>query len=248
MVIKDEGRAARVWALIAGFAGAEAVSVGHVCRAAVPVTGTDGAALSLVTAPDRRTLLHATDGAARRLDDLQFGLGEGPCVDAWRQGGPVLVADLGSVEAMARWPWFAASAVEAGAGALFAFPLQAGAIRPGVLVLYRAQPGLLSDEQLADALVFARAALTVTLDTVGSDGVEGRSTPVASGWLGQDRAEVYQATGMVAVQLDAGLDEALARLRAHAFTTDASLAEIAQQVLDRVLRFTPDGTGGSDAE
>ncbi|TDB84989.1 GAF domain-containing protein, partial [Actinomadura sp. KC216] len=165
MVIKDENRGARVWALIHGVAGAEAVSVAHVCRAAGLSAGTDGASLSVVTRSDRRTLLHATDETARRVDALQFLLGEGPCMDAWTQGGPVLAADLDSGVSRARWPWFAASALEAGVGALFAFPLQVGAIRPGVLVLYRAGPGSLSGEQLADALVFARTALAVTLDT-----------------------------------------------------------------------------------
>ncbi|TDB72284.1 ANTAR domain-containing protein, partial [Actinomadura sp. KC216] len=59
-------------------------------------------------------------------------------------------------------------------------------------------------------------------------------------------AEVYQATGMVAVQLGAGLDEALVRLRAHAFASGTSLPEVAQQVLDRVLRFAPEG--GDESE
>lgn len=278
MVIRDENRAARAWALIARIAGAEAVSVGHVCRAAGLCVGTDGAALSLVTGINLRTLLHATDTAARLVDDVQFTLGEGPCIDAWTQGSPVLAPDLHSVEARARWPWFAASAVDTGVEAVFAFPMRAGAIRPGVLVLYRKRAGSLMDEQLADALVLARAALDVTLDTAradgarsdgarsdgarsdgaksdgaggdgaGSGGVSDWSTPYLPGGLGSDRAEVYQATGMVAVQMNAGLDEALARLRAHAFTTDASLAEVAQQVLDRVLRFMPDGTGSSDGE
>ncbi|GGV11957.1 GAF domain-containing protein [Actinomadura cremea] len=248
MVIRDGDRAARAWALIARLAGAEAVSVGHVCRAAGLSVGTDGATLSLVTGTNLRTLLYATDSAARLVDDAQFTLGEGPCIDAWTQGGPVLMPDLRSVEARTRWPWFAASAVESGVGAVFAFPLQVGAIRPGVLVLYRRSSGALLDGQLADALVFARAALTVTLDTARTDGAQGGSTPDLPGVLGWDRAEVYQATGMVAVQLDVGLDEALARLRAHAFTTDVSLADVAQRVLDRVLRFRPDGAGGSDAE
>jgi hypothetical protein len=248
-VIKDENRAARVWALINAIAGTEAVSVAHVCQAVGLSAGTDGASLSLVAGLDRRTLLHATDETARRVDALQFLLGEGPCMDAWTAGGPVLAADLDSVVSRARWPWFAASAVEAGAGALFAFPLQIGAIRPGVLVLYRAGPGSLSGEQLADALMFARTALAVTLDSVGPDGTENRSSAeVGAGWLGEDRAEVYQATGMVAVQLNTGLDEALVRLRAHAFANGRSLPETAQRVLDRILCFTPDGAAGTETD
>jgi hypothetical protein len=53
-------------------------------------------------------------------------------------GSPVLILDLEPVTE--RWPGFAPAAVAAGTRALFAFPLQAGAIRVGVLSLNRVQP------------------------------------------------------------------------------------------------------------
>ncbi|MCW2942042.1 MAG: hypothetical protein JWN00_5027 [Actinomycetia bacterium] len=98
------GRAERVWALIAGQAAADgdAVSVAHVCGACVRAIGTDGAVLALATSPDRRAVAHATDEVAAGLDDLQFSVGEGPCVDAFAGGGPVLVGEVGSAEAAAR--------------------------------------------------------------------------------------------------------------------------------------------------
>ncbi|MFI0487720.1 ANTAR domain-containing protein, partial [Actinomadura sp. 9N215] len=57
---------------------------------------------------------------------------------------------------------------------------------------------------------------------------------------GEGRIEVYQATGMVAVQLGIGLQDAFAALRARAFTDGVPLARLARQVVDRRLRFHPD--------
>jgi hypothetical protein len=250
------GRAERVWALIAGQAAADggAVSVARVCGACVRATGTDGGVLALATSSDRRAVAHATDEVAAGLDDLQFSVGEGPCVDAFAGGRPVLVGEVGSAEAAARWPVYAPAAWAAGAGAVFAFPLQVGAIRVGTLEMYRAAAGSLSGEQLSDALAFCDAALSVVLTathppplpgTGGVDGGQGHLSfdgPVDG--LGEGRAQVYQATGMVAVQLGSGLGEALVRLRARAFTSGLPLAEVARLVVDRTLRFSPDHGSG----
>ncbi|MCW2885239.1 MAG: hypothetical protein QOE54_5493 [Streptosporangiaceae bacterium] len=242
----EHSRTARVWALIAERAGGGVVSVAHVCAAYVTAVGVDGAALWVATDLDRRALLHATDHVARDLDDAHFTLGEGPCVQAWAERGMVLAADLASPVSAARWPMFTPAAISAGAAAIFAFPLQVGAIRIGVLGLYRARPGPLSDDQLADALAFSFAAFTIVLNQMppaaptGTGSGPSRSEQAA--WpvegLGEGRAEVYQATGMVAVQLGARLDDALLRLRAHAFAHGMGVTEVARQVVARRLRFS----------
>jgi hypothetical protein len=205
--------------------------------------GVDGAALWLATTLERRALLFASDEVAAALDDLQFTLGEGPCVRAWTGGTPVLAADLTAPESLMRWPVFAAAATAAGAVALFAFPLQVGAIRLGALELYRARAGPLSGPQLADALTFTYAAVAITLAAT-HPAPPGSEVAWPFGGLGEGRIEVYQATGMVAVQLGTTLAEAFVRLRAHAFTADLPLPQVARRVLQRTLRFTPDGGGG----
>jgi hypothetical protein len=244
VAINGADRAGRAWALIRGRAGGEPVAAEHVCRAVNDTVSTDGASLSLSTGTDTQALVFATDEVARRVAELQFSLGEGPGVDAWTFGGASLAEDLGSAEAMARWPFFAPAAQQAGACAAFVFPLQAGAIQLGTLDLYRAKPGLLSTEQLADALTFAAAALQVMLHdahrTPGSPQIQ----PL--GALGEMRAEVYQATGMVAVQLGAGLDYAFVRLRARAFADGVGMADIARRVLSRDLRFGPEDIADAD--
>jgi hypothetical protein len=77
-----------------------------------------------------------------RLDDLEFVTGEGPCLEAYWNHAPVLEPDLAAGSATARWPWYAPEATAIGAGAVFAFPIQVGAIVFGVFWLYRHTRGL----------------------------------------------------------------------------------------------------------
>ncbi|MDN3352275.1 GAF domain-containing protein [Actinomadura sp. DC4] len=235
-----ESRADRIWASIAGYAVGGTVSVGSLCAACVPVLGVDGAALWLASDLNRRLLMHATDPVSKVLHEAQFTLGEGPCVQAWTERTMVLAPDLAAGDAAILWPMFVPAAVTAGAGAVFAFPLQVGAIRVGVLDLYRVRPGPLEDAQLADALTFASAALHLVLhqSRADADGVAEPEQRWPHGGLSSGQVEIYQATGMVAAQLDAGLEEALLRLRAYAFAHEISIGRTARLVIDRRLRFS----------
>ena len=104
-----------------------------------------------------REPLGASDGLSAQLEELQFTTGDGPEGEDFALGVPVLIPDLES--AAGRWPVFVPAAVAAGAQALFAVPLQAGAIQVGVLSMYRSQPGSLTAAELADGLVLADIAL-----------------------------------------------------------------------------------------
>lgn len=225
------------------------MSVRYLCAACVPAVGVDGAALWLAGDVRRRLLVHTTDQVAATLDEAQFTLGEGPCVQAWEDRRMVLAADMGSADSGTRWPMFTPAALSAGAAAVFAFPLQVGAIRVGMLDLYRRLPGPLSGDQLADALAFAFAALTLALDQTRAEPDEARAVRAGTPGLGQGwplsgpaagRVEVYQATGMVAIQLGTGLEEALLRMRAHAFAHGMGVGEVARLVVARRLRLGPD--------
>lgn len=234
-------RAVKVWAWIAAaHEGDGPVSVAAVCNAAALRLGVDGASVTAMSGRQGGEPLFASDELSALLEELQFTAGEGPGADEFTLGSPVLIADLDS--AAARWPGFVPDAVAAGAQAMFALPLQAGAIRVGVLSLYRALPGPLSAGQLADVLVFADIALELLLDA--SSGISGAPGYRPLNGLSDRRAVVYQATGMISVQLGVSLEEALARLRAHAFAASVALGEVAGDVVDRRLRFDP----GADAD
>lgn len=214
------------------------VSVVHVCAAAVAALPVNGAGVSAMSRAKIRPAashpLCGTDELSRLLEELQLTLGEGPCVDAFARGSAVLTPDLASEGVRSRWPAFAPAAADAGAGAVFAFPLQLGAISPGVLDLYRSEPGTLDAEELADAMAFADAATLLLLgaQTDGPDGL--------LGGLGGYRAQIDQATGMLTEQLGVGIDVAFVRLRAYAYAHGRRLAEVSADVVGRRLRFTPD--------
>ena len=107
-----------------------------------------------------------------------------------------------------------------------------------MLSLYRAQPGPLTPQQLADALVFADIALQLLLDSYA--GISGSADYRPLDGLSDSRDEVYQATGMVSVQVGVSLEEAFVRLRAHAFAAGTPLDDVADDVVKRRLRFAPD--------
>jgi hypothetical protein len=129
--------------------------------------GVTGAWLTAARNVEAGHLMRVTDGVSEQLAELQLTLGEGPSLDAAASGGPVLASDLAAREYRHRWPAFAPAARQAGAWAAFAFPLRIGAIRAGVLGLYRNQPGPLSTFQLGDALIFADTATMLLPRTRG---------------------------------------------------------------------------------
>lgn len=229
-------RTARVRSWItAAREGDAPVSLVALCQAAARLT-VDGASVTAVGGPAVSEPLAATDELSARLEDLLLTTGEGPGTEDFMFGSPMLIPDL--VLLAERWPGFAPAAVAAGARALFAFPLQAGAVRAGVLSLYRARPGPLTPQQLADALVFADIALQLLLDSYA--GISGSADYRPLDGLSDSRAEVYQATGMISAQLGVSLEEAFVRLRAHAFAADTPLDDVAGDVVSRTLRFDPD--------
>ncbi|TCC01934.1 ANTAR domain-containing protein [Kribbella soli] len=205
------------------------------CAVAVPVSGVG---LALMTSTGHGGTITATDRRASMMEDLQATLGEGPCLDASNDGQPVLQSDLAAT-GPARWPGFAAAALDAGVAAVFAFPLQVGAIRLGVLDLYRDTTGSLDRPQLAEALAFAEAATTILL-SLQDKATPGEPLHPQLAEAVESRREIHQATGMVSVQAGVGLTDALLRLRAHAFSSERSLIEVAKDVVDRRLRFQPE--------
>ncbi len=193
-----------------------------------------GAGMALMTEVGHQGVVGATDGTARRMEDLQFTLGEGPCIDSSAGGRPVLQPHLQQTAA-SRWPVFGPAVLEAGVAAIFAFPLQVGGIRVGVLDLYRDTSGNLDSRELRDALMYADAA-TLLLLHLQAQMKPGGLHPHLAEAVG-NRAEVHQATGMISVQAAVGLGEALLLMRAHAFAIDRSILAVALDVVHRRLRF-----------
>jgi hypothetical protein len=110
-----------------------------------------------------RGSLCTTDEVSHLIEELQYTLGEGPCVDAYQLNAVVTEPDLAD-PVRRRWPAFTPSAVEAGVRAVFGFPMRIGSVRLGALNPYRDVPGPLTGEQHTDALVVAEVAARWVLE------------------------------------------------------------------------------------
>lgn len=212
----------------------------RVCRACVVVLGVDGAAISLFTAGNSRETLWASDATAELLEDLQFSLGEGACVQAAVTGRAVVIADLHHSSEANRWPVFAAAVRErSDVVALFAVPLRWGTVTVGVLDLYRTESGTLSDTQVQDVIAAMRTTAWMLLPLYISLGHPHGDLD----WLERapcGRREIHCAAGIAMFNLDCGATEALARMRAYAFAERRMLGAVAHDMVARRLPVTQD--------
>jgi hypothetical protein len=228
-------RRLRILTRLAG-RGTDELETKRLCEVSAEIAGVTGAGIMLMTGDVPRGSVCTSNPVSALIEQLQYGLGEGPCVDACHQGRPVLEPDLAD-PSTPRWLAFSGPVLEAGVRAVFGFPLQVGAVRLGALNLYCDRPGALTDEQHADALVLADVAAEAVL-VLQANAPPGKLAEALEA-SADFHYVVHQASGMVAAQLDVSVGHALIRLRAHAFGNDRPLAEIAKDVVDRTLRFDP---------
>jgi hypothetical protein len=216
----------------------------RLCEVCADVSLMSGAGIMLMTGDEQQGSLCSSNDVSALVEELQYTLGEGPCVDAHLKDRPVLEPDLVN-PGTARWLAFTPPAVAAGVRAVFGFPLQVGAVRLGALNLYRDQPGPMTDDQYADSLVLAGLAARAVL-AMQADALPGALAPELEDGA-NFRFVVHQASGMVAVQLGVSVGDALARLRAYAFATDRLVADVAEEIVTRRLRFDDRPAGGSSS-
>ncbi|HZV26766.1 MAG TPA: GAF and ANTAR domain-containing protein [Acidothermaceae bacterium] len=213
----------------------------RLCHACVDLLDVDGAAISLMLDGSSQGTFGSSDALSRQLDEFQFTFGEGPCMDALRDG-PVFAPDIGDV-AETRWPAFVGSATDLGVGALFALPISLANSHVGALDLYRQASGPLLGNSLIGGLMAAELAALPLLDMISAEAelaASGRDEPAWKQLASLARVEVYQATGMVMAQLGVGPADALARLRAHAFAQGLTASQVAWSIVERELSLETD--------
>ncbi|MEU3465799.1 ANTAR domain-containing protein [Streptomyces sp. NPDC006733] len=190
--------------------------------------GLGGIAISL-----GQELVWFSDTTSARLEDLQFVLGQGPGLLHQDEAAVREVPDLGRLLAQ-QWPQYTAEAEELGVAALFVWPVHVGAVRVGTMTGYRRTAGPLSTEQSAQGWLVADALAQHVLNRWPSS-TESCNGAGHAGAVELHRAEVHQATGVLAVRLGVPLAEALARLRARAYASGMTLAAAAHAIIEQEL-------------
>lgn len=223
--------------------------IGSVCSAAVRLSNVDGGAVALLSATSSaRELVYATDALAQQIDELQFVLGEGPCLDAYHSREQQLWPDMTVRAARERWPVFSSDVVSLQARAMFAYPVLTGETAVGVLELYRTAPGDLSEveQQAGRACAAAIGSLLASEVEQMAELVDSPDSTVAESTVPEEysRAVVYNAAGMVAVQLAVSAEEALHRLRAYSYADGRPIGDVATDIVQRRLSLRPQRDGG----
>lgn len=210
----------------------------RLCRAAARMLDADGVGISVLSSEGAPAHVAASDPRSAEVEELQFTLGEGPCLEVFDSGRPVLCPDV-LERGRTGWAGYAPAVQEHGVRAVFAFPLQIGAARLGAMDVYRARSGGLGRSAEGRALLLADLALEHLLEA-GSRGDPDTVETAADVIAGTH--EVYQAQGMVMVQLGVDIVEAMVRLRAYAFARERPLAEVAHDIVRRRLQLRDDAS------
>lgn len=228
----------------AAIAGADGAldAADRLCRACVGLLDVDGASISLMHEGNTRGTFGSSGELSRRLDELQFTFGEGPCLDAVASASPVFAPDLDDPDER-RWPAFRGALLTSGVSAVFALPVSVASTAVGALDLFRRRSGPLSSPAVTGGLLAAELAALPLLDLMSSDVDWDSAARGDAGWehlASLERVEVYQATGMLMGALDLSPAEALVRLRARAFAEGVTASGLAWAVVERKASLDSD--------
>jgi hypothetical protein len=189
-----------------------------------------GVSIALMASSEAQSTIYCSDAVAARLDEIQFDLGDGPTPSAFRSKQLALIEETDIPSA--RWPMFADEVAPMRIHSVYAFPLLLGRMCVGVVAMYRASTGRLSDAAINEGARLscetARPAVDYAVQYAAND-----VAPAAV----EVRREVHQATGIVLAQLSTTARDALARIRAHAFSSDRSVLAIARDIISGRINF-----------
>ena len=191
-----------------------------------------GAAGLMLAAPDGDLRVMASSSETMRVLELfELQSEEGPCLDCYRTGRPVMNQDLATVDG--RWPRFAAEALAAGFHSVHALPMRLRGTVIGALNLFHIEPGEMRQADVEAAQALADVATIAILQHRAT-----LEAQVLNEQLNQalnSRIVIEQAKGMVAEREGVDMEQAFVALRNHARNHNLRLADVARDVIAGTL-------------
>lgn len=204
------------------------------CELAVATLPVEGSAIFIFVGATVQGPLASAGRFGAQVAEIEQSLGEGPVFELLQKGRAVMVGDL-SVPTEIRWPHLREAVLAVGVRAIHSFPLHLGAVQLGALELYSSTPGQLDVAAMSDC--YAIADLTTSTLLFLQAGLADSQFTDLLATADADRLRIHQATGMVAESLDCSLGDALARMRAYAFSHSLTLYDVSTQIIERNLRL-----------
>jgi GAF domain-containing protein len=191
------------------------------------LVGASDVGLLLADQRGRLQFMAASNENVRALELFQVQNQEGPCLDAFKSGRPVVNADM--QEAGARWPLFAPRAATAGFRSVHAIPMRLRSEVIGAMAVFRTDVGRLEDADVKIVQALADVATIGLLQERAVRRAESLSEQLQSAL--NSRFVIEQAKGAIAQFKHVSIDEAFHVLRGHARRTRRHLSELAQAVV-----------------
>jgi GAF domain-containing protein len=193
----------------------------------VQLLDVSAAGLLLTDGQDALQVVAASSERTRLLELFQLQTDQGPCLDCFRTGKPVSVADLPTAQ---RWPQFTAAAAEAGFSAVHALPMRLRTEIIGALNLFDVNPGALDEGKLRIGQALADVA---TIGLLQQRAIHHRDVVTEQLQTAlNSRVLIEQAKGVLAERLNLPIDEAFTVLRGGARSRNRRLSELAQAIVD----------------
>jgi len=200
-------------------------------RDCVDLLGLSAAGLLIA---DPRGVLHVAGASSEdthALELFQLQRDEGPCLDCFRRGEPVMVNDL--AQARDRWPHFVPAALTVGFAAIHALPMRLRQTILGTLGLFGSQPGALTDAdlRLAQALAHVASIALVTEKAASDQSLINQQLQTAL----TSRIVLEQAKGLIAQTGGLDMDAAFIVLRQYSRDRGQHLSDVARALITREL-------------
>lgn len=193
----------------------------------VDVLDVSAAGLMLATPGGDLRVMASSDETMRTLELFEVQSQEGPCLECFRSGRPVLNRDLASATDL--WPSFAAEALDAGYRSVHALPMRLRGTVIGALNLFNTATGAMGQINVDAAQALADVATIAILQHRAS--LEAQVVNEQLSVALNSRVLIEQAKGMVAEREHLNMDEAFNRLRAHARNHNERLSDVARSVI-----------------
>jgi GAF domain-containing protein len=191
-----------------------------------------GAAGLMLVAPEGDLRVMASSSETMRVLELfELQSQEGPCLDCYRSGRPVINQDL--EHAHDRWPRFTVEALTAGFHSVHALPMRLRGSVIGALNLFHVEPGGMKEEDVDAAQAMADMATIAILHHRAS--LEAQVLNEQLNHALNSRIVIEQAKGMIAEREGVNMDQAFAVLRNHARNHNLRLVEVARDVITGTL-------------
>jgi GAF domain-containing protein len=193
----------------------------------VEVLDADTAGLMLAPPAGDLRVMASSSEAMRVLELLEVQAQEGPCLDAYRTGEPVVDRDLRSGNSA--WPRFGPEALAAGFHSVHALPMRLRGSVIGALNLFRIETGEMSEADVQLAQAFADVATIAILQHEAAQEAQ-RLNEQLNGAL-NSRILIEQAKGVLSERLGLDMEQAFFTLRSHARMNNLRLADVAEEVI-----------------